>query len=146
MKLSTKGRYGLRALVDLACHREAGPVPLKDIARRQEISLSYLEHLVSPLIIAGIVRSYRGPSGGLELAKSPADVRLAEVIRLVEGNVSPVDCVNRPELCARSTSCVTREVWMEMDKAMSSVLDSVTLQTLVERQEKRDLAPSAGET
>ena len=144
MKLSTRGRYATRALLDLACHWGAGPVPLKDIARRQEISLNYLEHLITPLIIAGVMRSHRGPAGGVELAKSPASIRLSEVIRLVEGNLEPVDCVGSPELCPRSGSCVTRDVWVELEMAVRSVLDSVTLEDLAERQKKRDLSLSVG--
>lgn len=144
MKLSTRGRYATRALLDLASHWGAGPVPLKDIAQRQEISLNYLEHLITPLIIAGLMRSHRGPAGGVELARPPSDIRLSEVIRLVEGSVDPVDCVGSPELCHRSASCVTRDVWVELEKAVSSVLDSVTLADLVERQKKKELSLSAG--
>jgi len=138
MKLSTKGRYVTRALLDLACHREAGMVPLKDIARRQGISLHYLEHLIAPLIIAGLVRSLRGPSGGIRLAKAPHEIRLSEVINLVEGSLVLVECVDNPEICPRSRRCVTREIWAELRQAMSKVLESKTLQDLVERQQRKD--------
>jgi Rrf2 family transcriptional regulator, cysteine metabolism repressor len=137
LKLSTRGRYATRALLDLACHWGEGPVPLKDVARRQEISLNYLEHLITPLIIAGLMRSHRGPAGGVELARPPADIKLSEVIRLVEGSVEPVDCVGSPGLCSRSAGCVTRDVWVELERAVNSVLDSVTLADLVERQKKK---------
>jgi Rrf2 family cysteine metabolism transcriptional repressor len=143
LKLSTRGRYATRALVDLASHWGEGPVPLKDVAQRQEVSLNYLEHLVTPLIIAGLMRSYRGPAGGVELARPPADIRLSEIIRLVEGNVEPVDCVGDPAICARSAGCVTRDVWVELERAVMSVLDSVTLQDLAERQKKKDESPGA---
>ena len=137
MKLSTKGRYGLRALLDLALHQDEGLVPLKDIARRQEFSLSYLEHLVAPLIAAGLVKSARGARGGVLLLKPPSEVKLSEVVEILEGSIAPVDCVNNPALCHRAASCVTRDIWIEMKRAMSRVLDSTTLQDLVERQEKR---------
>ena len=138
MKLSTKGRYGLRALLDLALHRGEGLVLLKDIARRQEVSLPYLEHLITPLIAAGLVMSTRGARGGVSLLKLPSEIKLGEVVQLLEGSIAPVDCVNNPALCHRSTSCVTRDVWVEMKEAMSQVLDSTTLQDLVERQKRKD--------
>ena len=140
MKLSTRGRYATRALLDLARHQKAGPIPLKDIARRQEISLHYLEHLVTPLIMAGILRSSRGPAGGVQLVKPPHEIKLSEIIRLVEGSIVPVECVVNPEVCSRSELCVTRELWAELERAMSAVLESTTLQDLVERQETKELA------
>jgi Rrf2 family cysteine metabolism transcriptional repressor len=135
MKLSTKGRYGLRALLDLALHQGEGLVLLKDIARRQEFSLSYLEHLIAPLVAAGVVRSTRGARGGVSLLKPPSEIKLSEIVQLLEGSITPVDCVNNPALCHRSTFCVTRDIWVEIKEAMSQVLDSTTLQDLVERQE-----------
>ncbi len=137
MKISTKGRYGTRALLDLALHEGEGPVLLKDIAQRQQISLSYLEHVVAPLIARGIVRSTRGPRGGVSLAKPPEEVGLDEVIQLLEGSIAPVECVDNPEVCGRSEFCVTRDVWGELEKAMKGVLESITLRDLVERQKRR---------
>jgi len=137
MKLSTKGRYGLRALLDLALHRDEGSVLLKDIARRQEFSLPYLQHLIAPLIAAGVVKSTRGAGGGVSLLKPPSEIRLSEVVQPLEGCITPVDCVNNPALCHRSTSCATRDIWGEMKDAMSQVLDSTTLQDLVEREKRK---------
>lgn len=137
MKLSTRGRYGLRALLDLAVHQGEGLVLLKDIARRQEVSLPYLEHLIAPLIAAGLVKSTRGARGGVLLLKPPADIRLGEVVQVLEGPIAPVDCVNNPALCHRSAFCVTRDIWVELKEAMSQVLDSTTLQDLVERQRQK---------
>ncbi len=137
MRLSTKGRYGLRALLDLALHRDEGSVLLKDIARRQEVSLPYLEHLIAPLIAAGLVKSTRGSRGGLLLLRSPSEIRLSEIIQVLEGSIAPVDCVNDSKLCHRSGLCVTRDIWIEMKMAMSQVLDSTTLQDLVERQRQK---------
>ena len=134
MKLSTRARYGTRALLDLASHSENEPVILKDVAQRQQISRQYLEHLITPLIAGGIVRCIRGPKGGIWLSKSPEEIRLSEVVQLLEGSVVPVDCVSHPEICDRSESCATREVWSKLRKAMDEVLESTTLQDLVDRQ------------
>lgn len=138
MKLSTRGRYGLRALLDLAVHQGEGMVLLKDIARRQEVSLPYLEHLITPLIAAGLVKSTRGARGGVLLVRPPAQVTLTEVVQLLEGSIAPVDCVNDPRVCSRSASCVTRDVWIQIKDAMTQVLDSTTLQDLVERQRQKE--------
>ena len=138
MKLSTRGRYGTRALLELALHQGEGPVLLKDIAQRQQISVQYLEHLITPLIANGIVRSTRGAKGGVSIAKSPEQVKLSEVIQLLEGSTAPVECVSNPEACNRSESCVTRDIWSELKRVMDGVLESVTLQDLVERQNQKE--------
>jgi Rrf2 family cysteine metabolism transcriptional repressor len=137
MKLSTRGRYGTRALLDLAMHHDNEPVALRDIAERQEISLPYLEHLIKPLSAGGILRSVKGPKGGISLAKAPADIKLSDIIQLLEGSTAPVECIENPKLCTRSAQCVTRDVWEEMNKAMNGVLENITLQTLVERQRNK---------
>jgi len=137
MKLSTRARYETRALLDLALHWGEGPVLLKDIAQRQQISLPYLEHLISPLIAAEIVKSTRGTRGGVSLVKSPREVKLSEVIQLLEGSVAPVECVNNPKTCPRSDFCVTHDIWSEVKKAMNGVLGATTLQDLVERQRQK---------
>ena len=138
MKLSTKGQYGTRALLDLAINWDKGPIQLKDIAKRQNISLHYLEHLITPLIAAGLVRSTRGAKGGVWLAMPPKEIRLNEVIQTLEGSIAPVECVNRPEACSRSEFCVTRDVWGELKNAINGVLESTTLQDLVERQKAKE--------
>jgi len=130
----------LRALLDLALHQGEGLILLKDIARRQEVSLPYLEHLIAPLIAAGLVKSARGAHGGVSLLKPPSEIKLSEVVQLLEGSIAPVDCVNNPMLCHRSASCATRDIWTEMKRAMSQVLDSMTLQDLVERQRQKGQA------
>jgi len=143
MKLSTRGRYATRALLDLALHQGQAPVLLKDIAQRQEISLRYLEHLITPLIAAGIILSTRGPRGGVSLAKPPEEIRLSKVIQLLEGSIAPVQCINNPEICARSKFCVTRDIWDELKRAMNGVLESTTLQDLVERQKRKEQSEEA---
>jgi Rrf2 family protein len=138
MKLSARGRYGTRVLLDLALQGGEKPVPLKDIARRQQISLLYLEHLIAPLIAAGMMRSTRGPRGGVCLSRSPGEIRLSEVMGLLEGSIAAVDCVSDPKACSRSELCVTRDIWAELKRAMDGVLESVTLQDLVERQKGKE--------
>ena len=138
MKLSTRGRYGTRALLELALHQGEGPVPLKDIAQRQQISLQYLAHLITPLVAAGIVRSTPGARGGVWLAKSPEKIKLSEVIELLEGSIALVECVNNPKCCPRSDFCVTRDIWGELKRVMNGVLESTTLQDLTERQKRKE--------
>lgn len=138
MKLSTRARYGTRALLDLAQHQTKEPVQLKDIAKRQNISLHYLEHIITPLVGAGIVRSTRGARGGLQLIRHPEELKLSEVVQLLEGAITPVECISHPESCPRSDLCVTRDVWSEMKKAIDATLNSVTLQDLLERQRKKE--------
>jgi len=140
MKLSTRGRYGTRALLDLALHGGKEPVPLKDIARRQQISLLYLEHLITPLVAAGMIRSTRGARGGVQLARPPQEIKLSEVVGLLEGSIAPVDCVNDPKACPRSELCVTRDIWIELKEAMDGVLESKTLHDLVQMQKKKKTA------
>ncbi|MDP6141990.1 MAG: Rrf2 family transcriptional regulator [Dehalococcoidales bacterium] len=142
MKLSTRGQYGTRALLELALHQGDGPVLLRNIAQKQQISLQYLERLISPLITGGVVRSTRGAKGGVSLARAPEEIRLSEVVRLLEGSVAPVECVDNPEACNRSELCVTRDIWGELKQAIDDVLDSTTLKDLVERQ-KRKKQPEA---
>ena len=137
MKISTKGRYGTRLLLDLALHRHEEPVLLRDIALRQDISLHYLEHLVGPLIAGGIVRTTRGPKGGISLIKPPEQIKLSEVIQLLEGSTAPSECVNDPAVCNRSGSCVTRDVWDEVKRKTDGILESVTIQNLVERHKEK---------
>jgi Rrf2 family cysteine metabolism transcriptional repressor len=140
MKISTKGRYGTKALLDLALHHSEGPVPIREIARRQGIPVHYLERLLTPLISARLIGSIRGARGGLKLLRYPKDIRLIDVVRLLEGPLSPVECLNNPENCPRADTCVTRDVWEEVKKAIDSVLEATTLQDLVERQKKKEQA------
>ncbi|TET17129.1 MAG: Rrf2 family transcriptional regulator [Dehalococcoidia bacterium] len=143
MKLSTKGQYGARAMVELALHYGEGPILLKDIAKRQQISERYLEHLILSLKVAGLVKSMRGARGGFSLAKPPSQIRLSEIIQIVEGSIAIVECVDDPNLCSRADLCVTRDIWAEMKKAINGVLESTTLQDLVERQREKQ-KPEAG--
>ena len=137
MKLSTRGRYGTRALLDLALHQGEKQVILKDIAEREQISVRYLEHLITPLIAGGIVRTTRGARGGVSLAKPPEEIRLSEIMQLLEGPIALVECVNSPGICSRSKLCVTRDIWGELKQAIDGILESTTLQDLVERHRRK---------
>jgi Rrf2 family cysteine metabolism transcriptional repressor len=137
MKLTTRTRYGTRALLELALHKGEGPVFLKDIARQQRISLPYLEQLIAPLIAGGILRSTKGPRGGVSLARKPGEIKLLEITQLLEGPVAPVACVDNPEVCDRSGTCATRDVWGRLKEAMEGVLGSTTLRDLMEEQQKK---------
>lgn len=138
MKLSTRTRYGTRALLELALRKDEGPIFLREIAKQQQLSLPYLEQLISPLVAAGIVRSVKGPRGGVSLAKEPEDVNLGDVTRLLEGTTAPVECVADPSVCERSGSCVTRDVWSELNDVVDAFLRSKTLQDLVADQKKKN--------
>jgi len=136
MKLSTKGQYATRAMLDLALHFGEGPIMVKDISRREEISERYLEQLLTPLKRAGLVRSIRGAHGGFTLAKPPSEISLIDIIHIMEGSTAPAECVDDAQICSRSGSCVTRGVWAEMKKATDTVLESVTLQDLLQRRQE----------
>jgi Rrf2 family cysteine metabolism transcriptional repressor len=138
MKLSTKGRYAVRAMLDLALHYGEGPILLKDVAKREHISERYLEQIILSLKAAGLVNSTRGARGGFMLTKPPSQIRLIEVMQVSEGSMAPVECVSDPEVCSRSSLCVTRDIWSEMTEAMSGILESTTLQDLIQRQREKE--------
>lgn len=135
MKISTKGRYALRLMIDIAMHEGAEPVRIKDISRRQEVSEKYLEQIIAVLNKAGYVKSIRGPKGGYLLAKKPKDYTAGMILRLTEGSMAPVSCLEFEENdCPRQEQCATLELWKRLDTAIKDVVDSVTLEDLVEWQ------------
>jgi len=134
MKISTKGRYGLRTLMDIAMHQKSGPVPLNDIAERQSISAKYLWQVLNPLRAAGLLNVVRGAHGGYALAKSPEQITLLDVVSILEGPVSIVDCVCGPDGCERATACASRSIWDEVNAALVNALRAVTLADVVQRQ------------
>lgn len=142
MKISTKGRYALRLMLDLATAPAGEPVPLRDVAQRQEISDKYLEQIVTPLSRAGLVRSVRGAGGGYLLTRETKDYTVGEILRPLEGSLAPVSCVDGSECCARAEQCVTLEVWREIQQAVSGVVDRITLADLVERQQLKSREPA----
>ncbi len=137
MRISTKGRYGTMAMLDLALRYGQGPILAKDIARRQHISGLYLEHLLISLKVAGMVKSARGTHGGFTLAKPPSQITLSEIIRVTEGSMAPTECVDDPEAYPRAVFCVIHDVWAEVKAAISSILEATTLQDLLERQRQK---------
>ena len=140
MKLSTKGRYTTKAIVDLALNYTKGPAMLREIAERQGISQRYLGQLIIPLTDAGLVRGIRGRRGGFILAKPPEQITLSEVICISEGKISFEECVDKPEICGKSDSCVIRNIWSETIEAVDKVLNSTTLQDLIDRQIGKETA------
>jgi len=137
MKLSTKGRYGTRLMQDLAIHFGQGPVLLKDIAHRQEISEKYLGQLVIPLKNAGLIQSTRGAHGGYTLSCDPGSITLKQVIEAVEGSLSLVECVDKPDFCTKSDSCVDRDVWAKLTNDMIRTLESITLKDLADKEKTK---------
>lgn len=143
MKLTTRGRYGTRVLLDVALHQGRGPVALKDVAQRQEISLAYTKRLAAELVTAGLLRSIRGVHGGVVLARPPHQTNLWQIIELLEGTTTLLECIANPDACQRSPSCVTRDVWTEIDTATHNILTSTTLQDLVDRHAQKTKAEVA---
>ncbi len=138
MKISTKGRYALRLLIDLAEHRADGYVALKDVARRQDISKKYLEQIVSVLNKPGILKTNRGYQGGYQLAKEPDKYTVGDILRITEGGLAPVTCLEQDEnLCERSGFCTTLFIWEGLYKVVNEYLDSITLQDVLNH--KNDL-------
>jgi Rrf2 family transcriptional regulator, cysteine metabolism repressor len=142
MKLSTRGEYGVRVMIDLARAYGAGPVPLASIAASEDLSLSYLEQLIAVLRREGLVESVRGARGGYSLAVPPAAVRVGDVVRALEGPIEPVSC-GSPEsaTCARRPTCAARAVWDRLRDNMSQTLDSVTLADLIAGRADSSIAP-----
>lgn len=137
MKISTRGRYALRLMIDIGLNDQEAPVRIKDIAQRQEISEKYLEQIVSVLNKAGFVRSSRGPQGGYRLARAPQDYTVGEILTLIEGSLAPVACLETPvNECPREAVCPTLLLWKKIDDAVHEVVDSVTLEDLLEWQKR----------
>ena len=138
IKISTKGRYALRLMLDLAMNSGGGWVRIKAIAERQEISEKYLEQIISILNHAGYVKSTRGAQGGYKLAKMPEQYTVGMILRLTEGSLAPVACLeDEDNLCRRKENCATLEVWRRLDEAIKGVVDHITLAELVEWQQEK---------
>ena len=131
MKLSTRSRYGARILVDLARHRDQGPIQIGEISKRQDISVKYLEQLIRPLKQAKLVTSVRGPKGGHLLAEKPEKISLGQVVRLFEGQSDLVECVSYPEKCSMSDDCQVRLAWRDATEVLYNKLDSTTISDLM---------------
>ena len=134
MKVSTKGDYGVRALVELAHHYGEGPTQSAEIAARQEVPEPYLDQLLTTLRRAGFIRSVRGPQGGHLLIHEPQEIRLSDVMVALEGSMAPLACVDDPDACTKEGGCVQREVWERVRDATREILDSVTIGDLAEKE------------
>jgi len=144
LKLSTKGHYGLKAMFDLAQHYGTEPIPLKNVAERQNLPEYYLEQIIAVLRKAGLVRSVRGAQGGYILAKTPGEIRVGDVIRAMEGPIAPVECVSEldPAECDNADFCITRTVWARVRDSIVDVLDSISLGDMC--REAKNLPPVPG--
>ncbi|MCL6612545.1 MAG: Rrf2 family transcriptional regulator [Peptococcaceae bacterium] len=138
MRLSTRGHYGLKAMYDLARHYGAGPIPLKNVAERQNISGHYLEQLIAVLRKGGLVKSVRGSQGGYVLARPPEEIRVGEIIRVLEGPIAPVECVSEIKSpgCDQADHCITRTVWEKVRDSIAMVMDSISLADMCREEER----------
>ena len=147
MRLSTQSRYGVRAIFDIAYHSEGLETQVKDISRRQGISPRYLEQIFQKLIKGGIVGSKRGPSGGYFLNKKPEEITIGQIVRITEGDIDPVLCLNPEDLsqsCDRLGECVTRIIWSEAGKRLKEYFDSVTIKDLCKMAQEMGLKKELG--
>lgn len=138
MKISTKGRYALRLMIDLAQYNTGEYITLKDISRRQDISIKYLEQIVSLLSKAGLLNSVRGPQGGYKLRKLAQEYTVGDILRVTEGSLAPVACLDKAEAdCNRLVACVTREFWQGLEQVVNNYVDSITLADLAQRSKEK---------
>jgi Rrf2 family protein len=135
MKLTMKGDYGLRAMLDMAAYYGQGPIESADIARRQYIPEQYLDQILMALRKEGLVKSVRGPKGGHMLARSPAEITMAQVMQALEGYVPPMECLPNPDFCKLSPGCALREVWQQIDAMTQQVLGTTTIEQLAQRHQ-----------
>ena len=140
MKISTKGRYGLRILLDLALHGQDAPRLMKDIAQSQQISEKYISRLILPLNEAGFVTSFRGAKGGFKLAKPPKEITLLEIVETMEGRLSIVECVLDKEFCPRSEDCSACRIWSFLNKKIRKQMDEITLKDLLKSEKEKSKA------
>ena len=137
LKISTKGRYALRMLLDLAEHQNTGFVPLKEIAERQRISKKYLEQIIPLFNRSDMLLTNRGAQGGYMLARQPAQYTVGEILRLTEGTLVPVACAQNPAQCDRSADCATLPVWQGLSRVINQYLDGITLQDILDQHRAR---------
>jgi Rrf2 family protein len=126
-------------MLELACHYGEGPIELKEIAKRENISLKYLEQVIVPLRTAGLVKSARGSKGGYFLAKPPSEVYLKDLVQILEGPLNLIECLNDPKACQKAPYCVTRDIWKEVSDAIDRIFHSVTLGDMVQRKNRKEI-------
>ena len=140
MRLSTRGHYGLKAMFDLAQHYSTNPIPLKSVAQRQHLSENYLEQLMAMLRKAGLVKSVRGAQGGYILAREPGQIKVGDIIRVLEGPIAPVYCVSEedPGCCDEADYCITKTVWARVRDGIAAVMDGISLADLCREAEEAE--------
>ena len=133
MKISTKGRYAIRVILDIAMHDDGKYIPLKDIAKRQDLTVKYLEQIISLLNKAGYLQSLRGNAGGYRLSKKPEECIIGDILRITEGDLAPIPCL-KDEInnCSRANECITLPFWQGLDKVIKYYVESVTIQDLID--------------
>ena len=136
MKLSTRGRYGIHAMYDLAVHYSEGPQSIKSIAARQGIPEAYLEQLIAVLRREKLVLSNRGAQGGYRLARSPEEITVGDVLRALEGGLNLVECLDEEDACGKSCACPSRIVWLKLRDGLNQIVDGITLRDMIEEQAK----------
>ena len=144
MKVSTRTRYGIRAMLQLALQYGQGPLSVREIAEQQGLPEKYLEQLVASLKAGGLVRAVRGASGGYVLAQPPAELTLSDIFRVLEGSLAPVECVEEGEVCPQQAECATRDVWLQLAEAWLEVLEHTTLEDLAENSRQKGKARGKG--
>jgi Rrf2 family protein len=137
VKISTRSRYGVRLMLELAVNKGQKPIFLRDIARNQEISEKYLSQIIIPLKASGLVNSYRGAHGGYNLSRDPSKITLREIVEALEGNLSLVECIDNPSACHRVSQCVAQDVWCKVSQAIAGTLESITLRDLVQKNQTK---------
>ena len=136
MKISTKGRYALRLMTDLAAYDQDGYVSLKDVAERQKISPKYLEQIAGMLAKAGLLHSGRGAQGGYTLSRPPEEITVGDVLRSLEGGLNLVDCLMEEDACGKSCACPSRIVWMKIRDGLNEIVDSITLKDMIDEYQR----------
>jgi Rrf2 family protein len=137
VRISTRARYGLRLMIEIAANFKKEPVFLKEIARNIDVSEKYLSQIIIPLKGKGLVSTYRGAHSGYVLSRPPSKIKLKEIVEILEGDLSLIDCVKNPSVCGKVTTCVTRDIWTKLGGKISEVLDSFTLDDLVKMREEK---------
>ena len=137
IRISTKGRYGSRFMLELAINYDKGPMLLKEIAKKQELSEGYLQHIVDALKGAGLIHSNRVGHGGYTLVKPPSEITLLDILSSLEGKINLVECVDKPDICNRSQKCITRDIWGDLGSQLTNSLKSITLESMVDKNKDK---------
>ena len=141
MKISTRTRYGLRAMIELGLNFNKGPLHMKSIAENTNISRKYLHSILTSLKSAGLVRSRRGTGGGFILARPPTEIKVSDIVSILDGSLCVVECVENINVCEKSNNCVARDVWSELSEAIERTLENINLEYLILKKEKKEKIP-----